>query len=153
MDAMEPIINALPTFLAGVLVGIVGMAIFNKLRGGSANPATTKDAFDQYKADVAEHFTETGRKFQSMATQYQELYEHLAVGAHTLLDNETADRMLAPPKKPDVSDAERASGKTAPSSKLTGNAKTGDQSGSSKSKKPEPAADASTRKSPTSKTA
>ncbi len=133
MEAMESILNALPTFLVGVLVGIVGMAIFNKLRGGSANPATTKDAFDQYKADVAEHFTETGKKFQSMATQYQELYEHLAVGAHTLLDNETADRMLAPPKKPTV------------------NAKAGEQGGSANSKKGEPAADSSTRKSSTGK--
>jgi uncharacterized membrane-anchored protein YhcB (DUF1043 family) len=99
MDIMDSVINALPVFLVGFVVGIIVMAIFNKIRGGAANPATTKDAFDQYKADVAEHFTETGKKFQSMASHYQDLYEHLAVGAHTLLDNETADKMLASPNK------------------------------------------------------
>ena len=101
---MESVISSLPAFLLGLVVGVVAMAVFNKLRGGAANPATTKDAFDQYKADVAEHFTETGKKFQSMASQYQDLYEHLAVGAHTLLDNETANKMLAPPEQSKSSD-------------------------------------------------
>lgn len=96
---MELVISSLPAFLLGLVLGVVAMAIFNKLRGGAANPATTKDAFDQYKVDVAEHFTETGKKFQSMASHYQDLYEHLAVGAHTLLDNETATKMLAPPEQ------------------------------------------------------
>ena len=110
---MELVISSLPVFLFGFVIGVIAMAIFNKLRGGSANPATTKDAFDQYKVDVAEHFTETGKKFQSMASQYQDLYEHLAVGAHTLLDNETATKMLAPPEqsKPGDKSSNKSSGK------------------------------------------
>ena len=134
---MDYLISAAPIFLAGVAVGIIAMALYNKVRGGAANPATTKEAFDQYKADVAEHFTETGKKFQSMANQYQELYEHLAVGAHTLLDNETADKLLAPPKKPELASGERVQKSSGSNPSQQGkqslNDKASDQRGTSKS--------------------
>lgn len=138
---MDYLISAAPIFLAGVAVGIIAMALYNKVRGGAANPATTKEAFDQYKADVAEHFTETGKKFQSMANQYQELYEHLAVGAHTLLDNETADKLLAPPKKSELAGGERAQQGSGSNASQQGKQpvkpKASDQSNTSKSTKAE----------------
>jgi len=71
-------------FLSGVIVGVVACLAFNKVKTGSASASALKKEKDQYQADVEAHFEETSKKFKTMASQYQDLYQHLSVGATTL---------------------------------------------------------------------
>ncbi len=71
-------------FVAGLIVGIAAVLLFNKLRSGSASPSSVKQEFDDYKSQVESHFEETSKKFQDMTEQYQDLYKHLSTGATTL---------------------------------------------------------------------
>lgn len=91
---MDTLIQALPTFFIGLVVGILLMAILNKVRSGAANPATAKKEFEAYQEQVEAHFEETSRKFHAMTNQYQDLYEHLAVGAVSLCRTENAVKLL-----------------------------------------------------------
>ena len=71
-------------FLAGVIVGIGAIMISNKLSSGSVSASKIKKEKDDYQAQVEAHFEETSKKFKQMANQYQDLYQHLSVGANTL---------------------------------------------------------------------
>ena len=75
---------AIILFLSGVIVGVLACLAFNKLKTGSMSANTLKKEKDQYQSDVEAHFEETSKKFKAMATQYQDLYQHLSVGATTL---------------------------------------------------------------------
>ncbi len=70
--------------LIGLVVGVVLMLIFNKVKSGSASPAGVKKEYEDYKNEVEAHFEATSKKFETMTEQYQDLYKHLAVGATTL---------------------------------------------------------------------
>ncbi len=71
-------------FAAGLVAGVILMLIVNKLKSGSASPAGVKQEFEEYKNEVEAHFEATSKKFQNMTEQYQDLYQHLSVGATTL---------------------------------------------------------------------
>ena len=70
--------------LIGLTLGIIAMLVFNKVRGGSISPGTLKQEMEDYQGQVEVHFEQTSQKFQQMAAQYQDLYQHLAVGATSL---------------------------------------------------------------------
>ena len=72
------------SLLIGLTLGIIGMLVFNKVRGGSISPGTLKQEMEDYQGQVEAHFEQTSQKFQQMAAQYQDLYQHLAVGATSL---------------------------------------------------------------------
>ncbi len=78
------IIPATLIFFAGLLVGVMGILIFNKFRTGNISPNAIKKEKDEYQDKVEAHFDETAKKFKDMTTQYQELYQHLSVGATNL---------------------------------------------------------------------
>lgn len=71
-------------FLFGLVVGVIAMLLVNKLRSGSASPASIKQEYEDYQAEVERHFEETSKKFKDMTEQYQDLYQHLSVGATSL---------------------------------------------------------------------
>ena len=75
MDMLMP-------FLAGLVIGLLLMFVLNRWRGGAADPATVKREYDQYRERVESHFQLSGEKFKILSAQYQDLYEHLAQGAH-----------------------------------------------------------------------
>ncbi len=68
----------------GLILGVVAMLVFNKVKTGSASPAGVKQEFEDYKNEVEAHFEATSKKFQNMTEQYQDLYQHLSVGATSL---------------------------------------------------------------------
>lgn len=78
---MEPIVIA---FIAGLLTGVVGLMLWNKLSSGSVSAKHVKHEYDEYQAKVEAHFEATSKKFQNMTEQYQDLYQHLSVGATSL---------------------------------------------------------------------
>ena len=71
-------------FGIGLLTGVIAMLIFNKVRSGSVSAVGVKQEYDDYRSQVEEHFEQTSKKFQNMTEQYQDLYEHLSVGATSL---------------------------------------------------------------------
>ncbi len=95
----------LGTFLC---IGI-GIAIGHTMGSGSRGraDAVQKD-FDEYKAEVKEHFAQTAEHFQTIGREYRALYDHMAVGANSLLDLKEADARLSfdPQPAADDKDAE-----------------------------------------------
>ena len=88
---MDPIIlQSIGIFFAGFVAGIIVFLLFNKLRSGSASAMGVKNEYDEYKGQVEAHFEETSKKFKEMTEQYQDLYQHLAVGATSLCRPESA---------------------------------------------------------------
>lgn len=75
-------------FFAGLAVGIVSVLLFNKTRTGSVSAVKLKEEMEDYQNQVEEHFEQTSEKFKQMANQYQDLYQHLSVGATTLCRSE-----------------------------------------------------------------
>lgn len=74
----------LMAFFAGLVLGIIGTLLTYKFRSGSASPTKLKQEMEQYQDQVEAHFEETSKKFKQMTTQYQDLYQHLSVGATSL---------------------------------------------------------------------
>lgn len=97
----------LGTFLC---IGI-GVAIGHTMAsGGRAREraeAVQKD-FDEYKAEVKDHFAQTAEHFQTIGREYRALYDHMAVGANNLLDLNEADARLSfdPQPADDAAEAE-----------------------------------------------
>ena len=77
------------------------MLIFNKVRSGSTSAAGVKQDYDAYKTEVEEHFEATSKKFQTMTEQYQDLYQHLSVGATTLCRADSVAAALVDSSNPD----------------------------------------------------
>lgn len=94
------VISLLAVLVGGVIIGILATLAYNKLRSGSASPATVKKEMDDYQAKVEAHFDETSKKFKSMAEQYKDLYQHLSVGATSLCRPENIAAELADQSDP-----------------------------------------------------
>ncbi|MFT7525335.1 MAG: hypothetical protein ACI9LY_000470 [Arenicella sp.] len=78
------VIPALLLFFAGSVAGISVTLLFNKMRTGSASAGKIKQEMEDYQGEVEAHFEETSKKLKDMTAQYQDLYQHLSVGATTL---------------------------------------------------------------------
>ena len=61
--------------------------------------ANTKAAFDSYKNQVVEEFTETAEKFRNLNKSYVDLHHHLAKSADTLCGKSAAGILLEAPVK------------------------------------------------------
>ncbi len=82
---MQEIILA---FLAGLLLGMVP-AIFTLRENRRAKQLQReldelKSTHTAYREEVKQHFTQTSDLFQELTTNYRNVYEHLAKGAHSL---------------------------------------------------------------------
>lgn len=71
-------------FIIGFVVGIAATLLFNKARTGTASAHKLKKEMEDYQGQVEQHFEQTSKKFKDMTEQYQDLYQHLSVGATTL---------------------------------------------------------------------
>jgi len=98
----QELILQIGLFVAGLIVGVVAMLIFNKVSTGSGSPGQIKREMDDYQAQVESHFEETSKKFKDMTDQYQDLYQHLSVGATTLCRPENVAPGLADQSAPNT---------------------------------------------------
>ena len=57
--------------------------------------ADVQRQFDDYRKSVTQHFGRTAEHFQAIGEQYRELYEHMASGADSLIDQQTIDEKLS----------------------------------------------------------
>lgn len=74
----------LVVLFVGFVSGVIVTLLTNKIRSGSASPTKIKQEMEEYQDKVEAHFEETSERFKKMSTQYQELYQHLSVGATSL---------------------------------------------------------------------
>ena len=79
---------------AGLVAGIGLTLAYHKIRSGSVSPASAKRELAAYQNQVEEHFNATSDKFRAMASQYQDLYQHLSLGATELCRAERLSRAL-----------------------------------------------------------
>ena len=98
----QEIILLVGVFIAGALTGIIMMLIFNKLSTGSGTAGQVKREMEEYQGQVESHFEETSKKFKEMTDQYQDLYQHLSVGATTLCRPENIAPGLSDQSSPDA---------------------------------------------------
>ena len=96
----QVLLHPVLVFLVGLSTGIIAMLIINKLRSGSVSPGKLKQEMEDYQGQVEAHFEETAKKFKQMATQYQDLYQHLSVGATTLCRPENISPALTDQNDP-----------------------------------------------------
>lgn len=94
------VIPAAVFFCVGTIVGISATLLFNKMRTGSASAGKIKQELENYQGEVEAHFEETSKKFKDMAAQYQDLYQHLSVGATTLCRPENSILGLSDKRDP-----------------------------------------------------
>lgn len=98
---MEPqLLQFIALFSAGLVTGVLLMLLVNKIRSGSAAPKNVQHEYDRYQAEVESHFEETSKKFKQMTEQYQELYQHLSIGATSLCRPDSAAATLADQRSP-----------------------------------------------------
>jgi len=71
-------------FIIGLIFGVILTLLTNKMRSGSASPASVKREMEDYQDKVEAHLDESSKKFKQMADQYSDLYKHLSIGATTL---------------------------------------------------------------------
>jgi len=82
---MEPyLLQIFGAFSIGIVVGVFITLLINKIRSGSVSPTKVKQEYQDYQEKVEAHFEETSKKFKNMTEQYQDLYQHLSVGATSL---------------------------------------------------------------------
>ena len=132
-------------FFAGLILGLICMFIFNKLRTGSATAVQVKREMEEYQGQVESHFEETSKKFKEMTDQYQDLYQHLSVGATTLcrpeniapgLADESAPNTKALPKEAAKEDKDKVIKEVAEKSKKAAAAETKGTNSEAKTAKP-----------------
>ena len=72
-----------------LLIGI-GLGFWFGNAGRKRETAKTSEVqaeLDTYRRDVSEHFSATAAHFQTIGEEYRRLYEHMAVGAQALCDD------------------------------------------------------------------
>lgn len=93
---MEPyLLQTFLVFLIGFVAGITAMLLVNKLKSGTMSPSNVKQEYQDYQEKVEQHFEETSKKFKDMTEQYQDLYQHLSVGATSLCRTDSVAAALA----------------------------------------------------------
>lgn len=93
---MEPyLLQTFLVFLIGFVAGIAAMLLVNKLKSGTMSPSNVKQEYQDYQEKVEQHFEETSKKFKDMTEQYQDLYQHLSVGATSLCRTDSVAAALA----------------------------------------------------------
>ena len=74
---------------AGVLVGALlggAVALLAMRRGGGTGDANAlKGELDDYRREVAEHYTETAKRVDALTHAYKAVYDHLEDGAYRLV--------------------------------------------------------------------
>ncbi len=91
----QELVLLISVFVGGLVMGVISMLIINKVSTGSGSPSKLKREMEDYQAQVESHFEETSKKFKDMTDQYQDLYQHLSVGATTLCRPENVAPGLA----------------------------------------------------------
>jgi len=77
----------------GVIVGaIIGFLIarFNGSSNSESELVAAREALDQYRADVADHFKRSSGLIAEMTNSYRNVYQHMADGAQQLCSAEVA---------------------------------------------------------------
>ena len=101
----------MPDLLLYLLIGLVALLIgggagfwIGQTRGRSdaARSDDLQRELDAYREQVSQHFGKTAEHFQALGVQVRELYDHMAVGAETLVDPAKSGQAIAFNLQPNV---------------------------------------------------
>jgi len=91
------------TGIFGLALGLVaGIAVAKRMNGGTPSKVNELEARIQelqrhhalYREHVSEHFGTTAELVQQMTESYRDVYQHLAVGAQELCNEDVASKLL-----------------------------------------------------------
>ena len=89
------IIWIIAALLVGLAAGGVIMYVTMRRRYGDREAvAELRAEFDQYKAQVTEHFVETADLVNTLTRTYKNVFDHLETGAYRLVGEETLRQQL-----------------------------------------------------------
>ncbi len=82
------------TFVAGILVGIGITALLKRGSGTEQRIRRLRREYDQYQAEVARHFTQTGELLSRLRGAFEQLYGEVEDRATDLVGEEALQRRL-----------------------------------------------------------
>lgn len=83
VSAMVAVAIGVVSLLVGLVIGVWYSSLG---KGAETKKAESiQEAFDDYKADVSNHFGETAKHFAAIGQEYRALYSHMAGSAEALL--------------------------------------------------------------------
>lgn len=85
---------SVPILLLGMVLGALIVYAIVRPKPGQKTVSEVEAEFDDYKTQVAEHFSKTSEIFKDLTENYRGLYEHMAAGATSLCDAETVGTAL-----------------------------------------------------------
>ncbi|MDJ0652811.1 MAG: DUF1043 family protein [Xanthomonadales bacterium] len=92
---MDPILSHILAAIAGALAG-AGLIYLILGRGqGRGSAAAVRAEFDQYKEQVADHFSRTASAVNQLTDSYKSVFDELQEGASQLMDEDTLRQRLA----------------------------------------------------------
>ncbi len=92
---MDPILSHILAAVAGALAG-AGLVYLTLTRGhGKGSAAAVRAEFDQYKEQVADHFSRTASAVNQLTDSYKTVFDELQEGASQLMDEDTLRQRLA----------------------------------------------------------
>tara|TARA_B100000929_G_C15300847_1_gene350311 strand:+ start:62 stop:514 length:453 start_codon:yes stop_codon:yes gene_type:complete len=96
---MTPVIWIIIAAVSAVIALLAGYFIGNKAGGGGADRsdeiAKHKQAHDDFRGDVREHFQQTAAIMSRMAEDYRDMHQHMSQGAERLADMDR-EKLAAP---------------------------------------------------------
>ncbi len=99
MDQSLPVwlIPAL-TLVGGIIIGVILARVLQRTSPGKTQHQLDElqERFDSYQSEVVTHFNTTASLVKKLTQNYQDVQQHLSVGAERLaLDEVTRERLLA----------------------------------------------------------
>ena len=121
---MSFLTSDLPSTLLLIAIGVIIGAALTKILNRGPNPAElqqkledTQDQFDSYQKEVGSHFQKTAELVNNLTNSYQEVHQHLSVGAQSLAKHtpETLESSQFKALSDDKSPDDKLSGEKKPS--------------------------------------
>lgn len=86
------------TLVGGIIIGVILARVLQRTAPGQTQRQLDElqERFDSYQSEVVTHFNTTANLVKKLTQNYQDVQEHLSVGAERLaLDEVTRERLMA----------------------------------------------------------
>ncbi len=86
------------TLVGGIIIGVILARVLQRTSPGKTQDQLDElqERFDSYQSEVVTHFNTTASLVKKLTQNYQDVQQHLSVGAERLaLDEVTRERLLA----------------------------------------------------------
>ncbi|MDF2182167.1 DUF1043 family protein [Neptuniibacter sp. CAU 1671] len=108
----------LMSLVALIIGGVIGFMLGRNSQPDNRQAALeeeleeAKQALENYREDVSQHFSKTANLFNNLTSSYKDVYQHLAGGAQQLCQSDEIVRSLEASLQPQLKHAEEQSDTT-----------------------------------------